>query len=73
MVNLIKIELSEGDAKQFVLFQKHFAFIQLMESIKAFDIRSGSITIHFDNLGQIRSIDKNEHYKLPEVMHRSLA
>lgn len=64
MQNLIKIELSEEEAKMFVKFQKHFSFVQLLESIKAFDMRSGSLTINFDGLGQIVSLQKLEHYKL---------
>ena len=64
ITNLIKVELSEEEAKMFVKFQKHFAFVQLLESIKAFDMKSGSLTINFDGFGQIVSIQKLEHYKV---------
>lgn len=59
------VELSPADAALFIAFQKRYAFMQLLESIGAFDIRSGSITIHFDNLGGVGSVDTNRHYRLP--------
>lgn len=38
--------------------------IKLLESINAFEIKSGSITIHFDSNGKIVNIEKKEHYKV---------
>lgn len=63
MPNLTVIELSPEDAAAFVLFQKRYAFIQLMESLGVFDIRSGSVEIHFDALGKIGSVDKHQHFR----------
>lgn len=60
------IELTPQDALLFVAFQKRYAFIELLESIGAFDIRSGSLTIHFDNVGRLSTVDKNIHYRLPQ-------
>lgn len=56
----IPVFLTEEEAKQFLQFQKHRNLIGLLESVKAFDIRGGSITIHFDILGKIKTIDKRE-------------
>lgn len=67
MIPLIKIELSEFDAKMFVNFQKHYNLVGLLDNIGAFDLKGGSVQIHFDSFGQIRSIDKQQHYKLPEL------
>jgi len=61
---LTTIELTEDEAKLFLEFQKRFAFVQLLDSIKAFQMKSGSITIHFDSFGQIASVDKQEHYRV---------
>lgn len=61
---LTAIHLTENEAKLFIQFQKHFALIGLLESIKAFDIRSGSVTIHFDSLGQIGGLKKEEHLNI---------
>jgi hypothetical protein len=60
----VTVQLSNEDAKMFVEFQKRYAFMQLLDSIGAFDLRSGSLTIHFDAYGQIASLQKSEHYKL---------
>lgn len=59
-VNTTAIYLSDIEALQFVQFQKHYALIGLLESVKAFDIKSGSITIHFDKIGQIKGLEKHE-------------
>lgn len=58
------IFLTPEEAILFVQFQKHFALVQLLESIKAFDIKNGSVTLHFDSYGKIASIDKNEHLRV---------
>jgi len=66
------IELSPLEAQTFITFQKHRALIGLLESIKAFDIRSGSVTIHFSRLGEIVSVEKHEHFSpnmIQEVIH----
>lgn len=64
MDQLTRIELTEEDALLFVKFQKRHAFIRLMESVGAFDIKTGCVKINFDNKGQIGSIDVDRHYSL---------
>lgn len=56
------VELTPIEAQSFVIFQKHRALIGLLESINAFKIKNGSVTIHFSRLGEIVSIEKNEHF-----------
>lgn len=56
------IYLTEEEAKRFVSFQKHYALIGLLDSVNAFNIKSGSVTIHFNALGQIVGVDKQEHF-----------
>ena len=60
---LIPIFLTDLEAKSFVEFQKHRAIIGLLESIDAFSIRGGSVTIHFDNNGKISSLQKLQEYR----------
>lgn len=48
----------------FVQYQKRYAFMKLLESIGAFDVKNGYITIHFDNIGGIGSVDVQRHYRL---------
>ena len=61
--NLIKVELTEADALLFVEFQKRFTFMKLLESLNVFSIKSGSFTVHFNNLGEIQKVDVNRQYK----------
>ena len=60
--NLIPVFLTDEQAKQFITFQKHALMIGLLDSVGAFNIRGGSITINFDKAGAISSIDKKEHF-----------
>lgn len=60
------VEMNDADAILFVEFQKRYAFMKMLESIDAFAIRNGSITVHFDNLGRIVKIDKHEAFKVNE-------
>lgn len=60
------IELTEEDAVRFAQFQKRYAFIALMESINAFDIKNGSVTIHFDKFGGIGKIKSEQFYQIDE-------
>ena len=63
-LDLVPIFLTKGEAMLFVEFQKRYAFIELLESIRAFDMHGGSIQIHFDSMGQIVSVEKREHFKV---------
>lgn len=65
METLTTITLTPEDAQLFIQFQKRFAFMKLLDSMGAFDIRSGSLTVHFTNTGEIGSIDKHQHFRLP--------
>lgn len=65
MIETTAVYLTEEQAKLFIEFQKRFAFLKLLESIQGFDIKNGSITISFDSVGKISSVEKKEHYRLP--------
>lgn len=64
-MELTKIELTPEDAILFIEFQKRYAFMKLLESLDAFSIKSGFVSVHFDNLGGIASVDVQRHYRLP--------
>ena len=56
-IKIVKIPiLTELTPQQVIL-------IKLLESIKAFDIKSGSVTVHFGPDGTISKVDKIEHFK----------
>lgn len=59
------IELTVEEALLFVTFQKHHALVAFLESINAFDLKSGSVTIHFDAIGRISTAEKVQHYRVP--------
>lgn len=59
----ITIFLTPDDVEAFRLFQKHFVAFKLMDSIGAFGIKNGSITLDFDSLGQIKGIRKEEMFR----------
>lgn len=54
--------LTDEQAAQFVQFQRHWNMMGLLESVGAFSIRGGSVTINFDTRGKVSSIDKKEHF-----------
>ena len=61
---LTTINLTHEDAQQFVRYQKHKALIDLLENVGAFDMKGGSITLHFGISGEIKTIDKHEYFHL---------
>ncbi len=58
------VYLSEIEARQFLDFQKHYDLIGLLNSINAFDLKSGYVTIHFDKVGNIKGVDKHEVFSV---------
>lgn len=62
------IQLSKEDAEAFIKFQKHYAMVNLLESLGVFDLRNASIEMHFDSLGQIAKIDTHTHYYRPKTV-----
>ena len=59
----VAIYVTDEEAKRFVMFQKHYAIIGLLDSVGAFDIKSGSIKLNFNDKGMISTIEKNEVYR----------
>lgn len=57
------VYLTDEEAKQFVVFQKHRALIGILTSIDAFSVVNGSITIHFDDKGRIGAIEKHQEFR----------
>lgn len=63
-MELTTVQLTPEEAKLFIEFQKRYAFMQLLESVDAFNIKEGSIEVRFDNLGGIGSMEIRKHYRL---------
>lgn len=51
------LELSEQDAAKFRLFMEHYQEFELLLTAGVFDVRNGSAEVHFNNNGDIASID----------------
>lgn len=66
MEELTIVHLTPLDAKLFIEFQKRYAFIKLLESLNVFDIEQGSVTVHFNNSGEIRNVEVRKNY-YPQV------
>lgn len=61
---LTAVFLTQEEAERFVAFHKYYALVGLLDSLKVLDIRNGSITINFDKIGQIGTIEKHEQFRL---------
>lgn len=61
---LTSIDLSDEDALLFIQFRKRQAFIEMVESVGGFDIKNGSLTIHFNEYGGAPVMEVNKRYKL---------
>lgn len=61
---LTPVYLTDDDCLLFVEFQKRHAFIKLMDSLGVFNIKGGSVEVHFDKFGQILSVDIHNHYRV---------
>lgn len=59
-MNEIKIFLTPEDAEMFKSWQQFHAAFALMIKTGVFDIKNGSVTIHFGNTGEISSIKRND-------------
>lgn len=65
-MELTTIQLTPEDANLFIEFQKRHAFMQLLNSLNVFNLKSGSFIINFDSMGQIGSVEKKEFFHLPK-------
>lgn len=54
----VTIILNEEEAKKFILFQKHYNNFSLMVEKGVFDVKNGSISLHFDNMGVLQIIQR---------------
>ena len=54
----ITIYLTEPDAAKFLLFQKYYAEFMLMVEKGVFDQKNCAISLHFDHLGILQTIQR---------------
>lgn len=53
----ITIYLTEEEAKQFVLFQKHRRLFEVLEKEGVFEVHNSSFQVHYDAVGKAIHID----------------
>jgi len=54
------LHLTSLEAVRFVDFTKHYDIIDKLQKSGAFNIRNGSVTLHFDANGKVSSVEKKE-------------
>ena len=54
------VYLDNTDANRFILFQRYFIPINLCIERKVFDQKASTITLHFNNLGEIVNITRSD-------------
>lgn len=57
MPQLTTIQLTDIEAKMFIM-------MRLLQSMGVFDIKSGSVELHFTSTGEIGGIDIHRHLKI---------
>jgi hypothetical protein len=61
--DMTTVELTPEAATLFIEFQRRYSIIEALEKLHVFDIRGGSFTVHFDSLGRVGTIEKQEFFK----------
>jgi len=54
----IPIYVADEEAAKFLLFQQHYDVFCLLLEAHVFDVRNGSVTMHMDNDGAIKAINR---------------
>ena len=54
----IPVYMPDKDAEKFLLFQEHYDVFCLLLEAHVFDVRNGSVTMHMDNNGAIKAINR---------------
>lgn len=58
--DLIKIELTHGDASMFKKFQEHYDDFQILYEAGVWAIRNGGVWLNFDADGTLTEIKRND-------------
>ena len=60
----ITVFMTDLEAEQFVMFQRNRALIELLDHMGAFSLKNATVTLHFDHVGEIKTVSKNENFHL---------
>jgi hypothetical protein len=67
-INKIAIYVPDEEAKKFLLFQQYYDIFNFMLVSGAFEVKKGSVTLNFSDIGRISSIEKKE-FVYPKVIN----
>ncbi len=56
----IAIYVPDEEAKLFMQFQEHYKTFKLLYESGVFDVKNGSVTLHMDNGGSIKAINRSD-------------
>lgn len=59
-VNLIKLELTDADARLFTEFRRQQDVWAKLLNSGALTVKNGSVVLHFDNDGSLRRIERHD-------------
>lgn len=57
-MNEITLLLPENEAKKWIVFQKYYDTFSILVDNNIFDVKNGSVAIHFDKFGSISLIQR---------------
>jgi len=63
-IETVVVHMTQEEARLFILFQKHYKFVELLENADAFNLKGGFVTLHFTNEGEVGSVDVQRRYRL---------
>jgi hypothetical protein len=58
----VTVLMSEDDAALFLRFRKFQSAIEMLDKQGMVDMKNGSVTLHYDQFGTIRSVDILRRY-----------
>lgn len=58
VLETVQVNLTPEDSRLFIEFQKHYKKIVTLLNSGALDIKNGRATLHFDQDGTLRDIDR---------------
>lgn len=54
----VAVYMPDEEAKQFLLFKEHYEIVKVLLDKGIFDIRNGSVSLHFDGNGVLQTIQR---------------
>jgi len=56
----VAVYMPDAEARQFLLFKKHFDVFEVLVAANVFDQKNASITLNFDNHGILQVVERKD-------------